>query len=117
MMPTRAPRICGCGYRIASSERCPCERARKADIDRRRPSARARGYSAEWDRAAKAYLQAHPWCVFCAEFGQRTKAAIVDHIKPHRGDPVRFWDQGNWQGLCTGHHNGRKQSMERRAHV
>jgi 5-methylcytosine-specific restriction protein A len=27
-------------------------------------------------------------------------ATVVDHIVPHRGDPVLFWDEANWQGLC-----------------
>ena len=29
----------------------------------------------------------------------------MDHIRPHRGDPVLFWDQTNWQPLCKHHHD------------
>jgi 5-methylcytosine-specific restriction protein A len=25
---------------------------------------------------------------------------VVDHIRPHMGDPALFWDEGNWQALC-----------------
>lgn len=32
-------------------------------------------------------------------------ATEVDHIKPHRGDMVLFWDESNWQGLCRSHHS------------
>ncbi|WP_349253802.1 HNH endonuclease signature motif containing protein [Bradyrhizobium sp. CB2312] len=40
-------------------------------------------------------------------------AVVVDHIKPHRGDRALFWDKGNWQPLCTHHHNSTKQRLER----
>jgi 5-methylcytosine-specific restriction protein A len=62
-------------------------------------------------------LRDHPLCVHCLEGvvlpgelkglkGRVTPATVVDHIIPHRGDPVLFWDRkGNWQGLCAPHHN------------
>jgi len=28
-------------------------------------------------------------------------ATLVDHIIPHRGDNNLFWDEDNWQALCT----------------
>lgn len=28
----------------------------------------------------------------------------IDHIRPHRGDPVLFFDRANCQGLCAEHH-------------
>lgn len=84
-MPVRAPRICGCGYRIASGERCPCERKRKAEADARRPSARDRGYSTKWDVERAAFLKARPICTRCA-----APATVVDHITPHRGDMKLF---------------------------
>jgi len=37
---------------------------------------------------------------------------VVDHIKPHRNDPVLFWSRTNWQPLCTDHHNVTKQLQE-----
>ena len=27
------------------------------------------------------------------------------HIRPHRGDPVLFWDEKNWQSLCKPCHD------------
>lgn len=109
-MPVRAPRICGCGYRIASGERCPCERRRKAEADARRPTARERGYDSKWDTERAAYLKAHPKCVRCP-----APAAVVDHIVPHKGDRKLFWSRSNWQPLCGACHNRWKQSQERRA--
>jgi 5-methylcytosine-specific restriction protein A len=44
-------------------------------------------------------------CVECLKENRLTPAEVVDHIKPHRGDPQLFWDVSNWQSLCVAHHN------------
>ncbi|HEX9813297.1 MAG TPA: hypothetical protein VGA88_14575 [Burkholderiales bacterium] len=41
-------------------------------------------------------------------------ARNVDHKIPHNGDPVLFWDESNWQGLCDNCHNSIKQKEEHR---
>lgn len=109
-MPRRAPRICGCGRPIPPGERCACERRRKAEADARRPSARARGYDSQWDKARVAFLARHPVCVRCA-----APATVVDHIIPHKGDKALFWKRDNWQPLCKPCHDRAKQAEERRA--
>ena len=43
--------------------------------------------------------------------GRYTKATVVDHIQPHRGDPKLFWDQSNWQSLCKRCHD-KKTGLE-----
>jgi 5-methylcytosine-specific restriction enzyme A len=112
-MPRSAPSICGCGYRIASGAACPCQqraaRERKARFDKTRPTARQRGYTAEWERESKAYLKTNPKCRRCDE-----RADVVDHIIPHKGNMRLFWDRSNWQPLCRRHHNSAKQAEERR---
>lgn len=108
-MPLRAPRICSCGNTVASGARCVCERARKAEHDRRRPNASERGYDARWRCEANAFLKVNPSCKRCGE-----QATVVDHVVPHRGDPLRFWNRSNWQALCTTCHTRWKQSIERR---
>lgn len=112
-VPTRAPRICPCGHRIAAGNACPCERAqanqRKARHDETRPSARARGYNSDWQRARRRWLRAFPYCAKCG-----APANVVDHIVPHKGDPKLFWNESNWQSLCSSCHNSGKQSEERR---
>jgi 5-methylcytosine-specific restriction endonuclease McrA len=85
-------------------------KARKARHDERRPTARERGYDSKWDKARAEFLAEHPHCRVCGE-----PATVVDHIVPHRGDPKLFWDRKNWQSLCAHHHNGAKQSQERRS--
>ena len=67
--------------------------------------AAARGYGSRWRRLSRAFLRAHPLCAACQREGRYVKATVVDHIKPHRGDPVLFWDQDNWQPLCKHHHD------------
>jgi 5-methylcytosine-specific restriction protein A len=46
----------------------------------------------------------HPVC--CDPFKRHLNVVMAtycpDHIKPHKGDPVLFWDQSNWQPLCQG---------------
>lgn len=53
----------------------------------------------------------------CYQAGQRVMATVVDHITPHKGDPVLFWNSQNWQSLCPTHHNAAKQKQERTGKV
>lgn len=111
-MRSGVQRICGCGHRLPKGVRCLCEARRdaerKARFDKTRPSSSGRGYTGSWDRARAAFLAAHPWCRRC---GQR--AAVVDHITPHKGDQKLFWNTKNWQSLCTSCHSSAKQREER----
>ena len=59
-------------------------------------------------------MREHPLCVMCQGEGRLTAATVVDHVKPHRGDLVLFWDRANWQGLCKLHHDAAKGREERR---
>lgn len=70
-------------------------------------------YGVEWRKARKLFLEANPLCAMCKELGTLHPARIVDHIIPHRGNVVLFWDRENWQGLCTHHHNSTKQHHEK----
>jgi 5-methylcytosine-specific restriction endonuclease McrA len=80
--------------------------------DQRRGSARARGYSRAWDKAATAYKRAHPFCVGCMAVGRFEAVAVVDHVEPHKGDRAKFWDSTNWQSACAWHHSVVKQKLE-----
>lgn len=76
-----------------------------------RPSSSERGYGSRWRKASKYYLQKNPLCKQCEREGNLTRAEVVDHIIPHRGDKVLFWDESNWQALCKRCHD-RKTRME-----
>lgn len=81
--------------------------------DKRKTS--ERGYGWEWQKARLEHLRRHPLCVMCQP--RCVQATVVDHIKPHQGDPVLFWDRKNWQSLCKPHHDGDKQALERSGRV
>lgn len=76
-------------------------------------SSTARGYNYRWQRAREAYLAAHPLCAMCSTDYAPVPATVVDHIKPHGGDDVLFWDTSNWQPLCKRCHDSTKQRNER----
>lgn len=74
-----------------------------------------RGYGYKWQKARERYLREHPLCVYCEREGKVTAASIVDHRIPHRGDQQLFWDERNWQSLCSTHHSRDKQREEAQA--
>lgn len=104
-MPTKPPT-----FRPAHM---PTRQEVSRDYDQRRGSARERGYTAEWDNEAWEYRNQNPLCVGCAAIGITRQADLVDHIEPHKGDMVKFWDRDNWQSSCTFHHSEIKQTLER----
>lgn len=81
--------------------RAPAPGKPKPRVHEARGSAHSRGYGRKWQAARLGYLQKHPLCVHCLARGHVVAATDVDHIKPHGGDPVLFWDfENNVQSLC-----------------
>jgi len=78
-----------------------------------RANAAGRGYDNRWRTARNRFLKANPLCVRCKEKSKLTKATIVDHIKPHRGDKILFWDESNWQALCKRCHDKKTMTEDR----
>jgi 5-methylcytosine-specific restriction protein A len=67
-----------------------------------------------WRRLRLQQLASEPHCRMCrVQDGQATIATVADHIEPHRGDDLLFWDPANLQSLCARHHNSDKQSLEK----
>lgn len=97
------PRLVERGY-------CPVHE-KLLGADARRESAARRGYGRRWREASQAFLLERPLCAECARRGVTTLAAVVDHIRPHRGDQDLFWDRENWQPLCKPCHD-RKTARE-----
>jgi 5-methylcytosine-specific restriction enzyme A len=62
-------------------------------------------YDARWRKARLRFLEAHPLCTECKRHNYLVAATEVDHIIEHRGDHKLFWDETNWQPLCTMHHS------------
>ncbi len=72
-----------------------------------------------WTRALRpAQLLREPFCRSCAlryppdDPRHRTRATVVDHIRPFRGDWALFIDPANHQSLCKACHD-RKTAAER----
>jgi 5-methylcytosine-specific restriction protein A len=85
---------------------------RERDNDQRRGSARERGYTTSWDKAAASFKRDHPLCALCALKGLVVEATLVDHLYPHR-QFGGFWDKTRWVPLCDPCHSGPKQAAER----
>lgn len=77
-----------------------------------RGTANQRGYTYQWQVYSKRFLFEHPLCEECKRHGRVAAAKVVDHVKPHRGDQVLFWDASNHQSMCLSCH-GIKSAKER----
>lgn len=116
LKPLRPCRHPGCPE-LTREGYCPKHKPVKAP---RRTSAEYHGWYnlRVWtDDLRPAQLLREPWCRECARRGIRTRATVVDHITPHRGDWQLFIDPANHQSLCKHCHDrktAREQAEERR---
>ncbi len=106
-LPCRYP---GCPELVAPGSGGLCKKhkaQRQKEQDSKRASAYKRGYDRTWGKARKMYLARNPLCAECQRRKKkRIEAATeVDHIIPHKGNMVLFWDENNWQGLCKQCHS------------
>lgn len=76
-------------------------------------SAYSRGYNRQWQKASRSFLHSHPLCECCKAKGIYTKATVVDHIIPHRGNRELFWNRDNWQALCKQCHDKKTMTEDR----
>jgi len=97
---------------IGAQHGTPKPRKHRAS-DKRRGSARERGYSAAWDKFSRAFRQLNPLCEYCQAKGRTQPATVTDHDLPHEGDTELFWDN-TFTALCSPCHNGPKASAEAR---
>ena len=96
-----------------------CPRHQPARAPRRVSAAYHSWYSLPvWtDELRPSQLLREPWCRECTKRGLRTRATVVDHITPHRGEWKLFIDPANHQSLCKHHHDqktAREQAEEQR---
>jgi len=118
IMPIAAPRPCkqpGCRALTTAGAYCTDHaKLKQKQIEAKRESSTKRGYGYRWQVVSKAFLRAHPLCQCpdCLEGEkQLSVATVVDHIIPHRGDMVLFWDRNNWQSMAKVCHD-RKTATE-----
>ena len=111
MKPLRPCRRPG-GPAVTRAGDRPKHKSRRAE---RRASAEYHGWYSlfVWtDDLRPAQLLREPWCRECARHGVRTRATVVDHVTPHRGDWQLFIDPTNHQSLCKRCHD-RKTAREK----
>ena len=66
-----------------------------------------------WKATRRQQLQQEPLCRMCMVAGRVIAATVADHVRPHKGDRVLFFDAANLQSLCAPCHDGAKQQQER----
>lgn len=114
--PQKAKRPClvnSCKDYATNQGYCDNHQDKIKKKDRGRGTAHQRGYDAKWTKARDAFLDQHPLCVECSKKDYINPATVVDHIIPHKGDKVLFWDETNWQPLCETHHNIKTATEDR----
>ena len=112
--PQRAKRPClvgSCKDFASNKGYCDQHQDRIKKKDRERGTAHQRGYDARWEKDRTKFLDENPLCADHRKRGMIEAATVVDHIIPHKGDQVLFWDKNNWQPLCKSCHD-RKTATE-----
>ena len=93
----------GCKALIEGRSRCDEHDTTKQHYQQHpRGSSTQQGYGARWRTARKHFLTAFRFCVVCRE-----PSTVVDHVEPHKGDTVKFWDPDNWQAMCKRCHDSK----------
>lgn len=111
-MPSRPPTHRAAGWKPFDQR----EAERKAAVDRQRrnDASRAMYRTTQWQALRKAQLAMHPLCQCddCQEGMKRvTAATVVDHRRPHKGDPALFYDPANLRSMAKRCHD-RKTARE-----
>jgi 5-methylcytosine-specific restriction protein A len=84
---------------------CDVHQALGKKAKQSRVSSTKRGYNYRWQKARITWLKSHPLCRIHSAAGIVKAAEVIDHIVPHDGDQVLFWDKTNWQPLCKSCHD------------
>lgn len=100
--------------RLCSTPRCPhvasrlgkCTACARAFESRRQTVEPGRPWYAtpRWKALRRAVLQREPLCRACRQLGHVRAATQVDHVVPHDGDALKFFDATNVQALCASCH-------------
>jgi 5-methylcytosine-specific restriction protein A len=79
-----------------------------------RPLYKTRQWAALREEVIRRDMGACRTCGILCRTGERSiRTATVDHVVPHRGDLVLFYDPDNLQLLCGSCHSGQKQRTEK----
>jgi 5-methylcytosine-specific restriction endonuclease McrA len=106
-VPAKAQKPCKTAGCSGLTRRIFCPRCELAGKTKEaRPNSYQRGYDKEWFGYRNWFLSVHR---FCADPFKRhlipEVATVVDHIQPHKGDVILFWNKDNHQALCKSCHD------------
>lgn len=105
MRPQRPCAHPGCNVLVRGVNRC----ARHAvAYEERRREARVLYWTPRWRALRREFLALHP---VCEAQGCANPATTVDHVTPHRGDPVRFW-AGPFMAMCSSCHSRKTEARD-----
>lgn len=91
---------------MVTSSKQTDDQERKSRYDKRRDPAIKKLYnSVRWKRARLKQLEKYPLCDDCLSLGLVVAATVVDHIVPHQGDEVKFFDSGGFSSKCKPCHD------------
>lgn len=89
------------------------EKATRQEYNKRRnPQVKKWLNSARYISSRKNFLNRNPLCKKCSTTIKPVLSNILDHVKPHKGDVVLFWDVNNWQALCKRCHDKKTASED-----
>ena len=115
-LTTTQPRLSPAKPRLVVAPQSETDRSRARDRDQ---SWRAWYKTARWQKLRLVVLKRDGYV--CQQTGvlllgayPADDSAVVDHKRPHHGDPKLFWDIDNLQSVTKGYHDSTKQSLERR---
>lgn len=110
------PRLGAMPSRLGGSAKTEAERSRHRDQTQ---GWRSWYKTARWQRLRLKVLQRDGYT--CQATGAllvgkhpAPNSPVVDHIRPHRGNPDLFWDEDNLQAVSKEYHDKVKQSTEKR---
>ena len=96
-----------CGQHKSDAEKhaAAARKAREARRTAFKGASAKRWYGYRWQKLRNRFIAQHPFCEQCMKQGRLTIATDIDHIKPHRGDPILLFDEENLQALCHACHS------------
>ena len=112
-MPNLAKKFCGVPgcteYAVKGTGRCALHGSAAARRVQRESDAWYR--TKRWQAMRDYQLAKEPLCRECLAVGKLTPATECDHIIPHKGNELLFFDRKNLQSLCKKCHS-RKTAAE-----
>ncbi|MFC8176539.1 HNH endonuclease [Streptomyces sp. NPDC057325] len=103
-MPSRPPSRCGACRQLRTARgRCGCARPSQRQAATTRAEWSWVYADPQWALLRDQVLSEEPLCR--AQCGRPPR--VVDHIRPHRGDPLLAFDRANLQAMCKPCHDGK----------